>query len=267
MGSDKSERELRGQTAMSGLLFNLFDYDAVIKECKKKYNLQKKDDHFWLIRDDLLFHFWPKLQRIDGKFRLYAGICFKPLYADEIRWELSSQMAHGETNEHFSFGFHAKQPTSHRITGLPGPEKILHDKWVWVECSSTEELQTAVEKVIEEQLQIIEKITEEDYRTETELSMINIFRAIRHNDHKTALRLIWQIKGQGLKWWYEIKKVPAKNRPYNKTPDDEGAIDCYYLYRNPLLVFVLKNKNRMKENVKANRLFEVPGKEALTKET
>ncbi|MBR3509664.1 MAG: hypothetical protein IKO03_12955 [Lachnospiraceae bacterium] len=248
---------------MSGLLFDLFDYDAIIKECKKKYGLKKKEDHFWLIRDDILFHFWPRLQRIDGRFRLYAGIFFKPLYADEIRWELFSQMTYGHMYENFSYKFNAEQPISHRIIGLPGPEKIIHDEWVWVDCGTTEELQIAVEKVIEEQLKIIEGITEEDYRTETALSMINIFRAIRHNDYMTAWRLIWKIKSQELGWWYDIKKVSAMDRPYNKTPDDEGAIDCYYLYKEPLLVFVLKNKKRMKKNIKENRLFEVPGKEAL----
>ena len=165
--------------------------------------------------------------------------------------------------ENFSYKFNAEQPTSHRIIELPGPEKIVHDEWVWVDCGTTEELQIAIEKVIEEQLKIIEGITEEDYRTETALSMINIFRAIRHNDYKTAWRLIWKIKSQELGWWYDIKKVSAMDRPYNKTPDDEGAIDSYYLYKEPLLVFVLKNKKRMKKNIKENRLFEVPGKEAL----
>jgi len=249
---------------MSGLLFDLFDYDSVMNECKKKYDLQKKEDHFWLIKRDILFHFWPRLQKCDGRFRLYAGICFKPLYADEIRWELFSQEAHGDTNEQFSYAFLAKQPTSHRVVGMyKGPEKIIHDEWVWVDCNNTEELRYAMGKVIEEQLQLIEGIREEDYKTETEVSMINIFRAIRHNDYKTAWRLTWKIKSQEMGWWYDRKKIPAVDRPYEKTPKDEVGMPHYYLYKEPLLVFLLKNKKRMKKNIKENRLFEVPGKEFL----
>ena len=37
----------------------------------------------------------------------------------------------------------------------------------------------------------------------------------------------------------------------------------YYLYKEALLVYVLKNRKRMRKNKKENRLFEVPGKEAL----
>ena len=249
---------------MGRLLFDLFDYDSIIKECKMKYNLQKKEDHFWLIRDDILFHFWPRLQRIDGRFRLYAGICFKPLYADEIRWELSEQMAHARPGENFSYAHLAKNPTSYRIIGLEiGPSKIVHDEWVWVDCSNTEELQSAMEKLIEEQLQIIEGITEEDYKTETPLSMINIFSAIRHNDFWTAWRLIWKIKSQELSFWYDRKKVLAVDRPYEKTAENEVGMPHYYLYKEALLVYVLKNRKRMRKNKKENRLFEVPGKEAL----
>lgn len=37
----------------------------------------------------------------------------------------------------------------------------------------------------------------------------------------------------------------------------------YYLYKEALLVYVLKNRKRMRKNKKENHLFEVPEKEAL----
>ena len=240
---------------MGNLLFDLFDYDAIIKECKAKYGLQKKEDNFFLIKDDILFHFWPRLKRTDGTFWLNTGICFKLLYADEICWAVYAQ----NTAPAFPYEWHANQPLSYRVVGLPGPEKIIRDEWIPVECETTEQLQAAIEAEIEKQLQVIEGITEKDYCTEDELSMINIYRAIRHNDYKTARRLSWRIKEAWFDKWYAKKGIPVAERPQNKTAVGECAINCYYLHKPTILKYIRRNKRKMKDNIKNGCLFDICG--------
>ena len=237
---------------MSNLLFDLFDYDSIIKECKKKYDLKKKDVRLYVVRNDMTFHFWPRLKRIDGQFLLYTGIRFKPHYADEICWALSAQ----STSPYFPYEWHANHPFSYRIVGLPGPEKIIHDEWIPIDCKTTEELKVEIEKVIEQTLRIIEGVTEKDYATATEVSMINIFRSIRHNDYKTASRLTWKIKEAWFDKYYEKKGILPADRPHHQTAEDETAINAYYMWKSPLLKYIRKNKKKMKENIKAGRLFE-----------
>ncbi len=162
------------------------NYEEILIECAKKYKLHHIDGmDLWMKTDDMLFI----VENIPFVKEFNWECSFKPLYSDELLWRIS-EIGGGsfETWEQFK-----KKGTSRRVDGVFVAPAKRFDFCTYEMPSSEEEIRALYESKIERFLEMVKGIKESDYETETEVSLINILRAIHEGDYKRAKKLTKRI--------------------------------------------------------------------------
>lgn len=162
------------------------NYEEILIECAKKYKLHHIDGmDLWMKTDDMLF-----IVENRPFVKEFNWECsFKPLYSDELLWRIS-EIGGGsfETWEQFK-----KKGTSRRVDGVFVAPAKRFDFCTYEMPSLEEEIRALYESKIERFLEMVKGIKESDYETETEVSLINILRAIHEGDYKRAKKLTKRI--------------------------------------------------------------------------
>lgn len=162
------------------------NHETILIECAKKYKLHHiYGMDLWMKSDDLLFI----VQNHPISKGFMWRCSFTPLYSDELLWRIS-EIGGGsvETWEQFK-----KLGTSRRVNGVFVAPAKRFDFCTYQIPSSEEEIRALYESKIERFLEMVKGIKESDYETETEVSLINILRAIHEGDYKRAKKLTKRI--------------------------------------------------------------------------
>lgn len=162
------------------------NYQEVLVECAKKNRLHHINGmDFWMKTDDMLFI--AQNRSISKGFTWRCS--FKPLYSDELLWRIK-EIGHSsvETWEDFT-----KKGMGRRVNGVFVAPAKRFDFCTYQLPSSEEEIRLLYEHKIELFLDKVRVIHESDYETETEVSLINILRAIHDKDYKMAEKLTRRI--------------------------------------------------------------------------
>ena len=196
------------------------NYEEILIECAKKYKLHHVDGmNLWMKTDDMLFIV--QNRPIVKEFKWKCS--FKPLYSDELLWRIS-EIGGGsfETWEQFK-----KKGTSRRVNGVFVAPAKRFDFCTYEMPSSEEEIRALYESKIERFLEMVKGIKESDYETETEVSLINILRAIHEGDYKRAKKLTKRIHTlrknilpeEQVLWSYEYWSIRSDILKYLKKID------------------------------------------------
>lgn len=67
-----------------------FDLNIIWKECAKDYKLKKRDYLLWTVNNNLIFSIFSKLSIVDKDYYLDIICNFKPLWADDLFWDITN---------------------------------------------------------------------------------------------------------------------------------------------------------------------------------
>lgn len=162
-----------------------FDLNIIWKNSSKKYNLKKRDYMLWCQSHNLIFSIFSNLSIKNGEYYLNVHCEFKPMWADDIFWEI--------TDPKSLFNF-PKEPTSFRVMGADvAPMKKIYLNQVKLSSLNIEETQNKFDNEIEKILGMIDSINEKNYVTENEVSVINILNVINNKEYNKARKLLKKI--------------------------------------------------------------------------
>ena len=198
------------------------NYQEILIECAKNHDIHNINGvDFWMKTEDLLFIIQDRPVPPARTWRC----CFKPLYSDEVFWRIAEVKLPSVTWEDFR-----KKGTSRRVNGVQvAPSKKL-SFCTYQLPSSEEEIRALYENKILEFLDMVKNVKETDYKTDAELSMINILRAIHEKDYARAKKLTKKIIS------FEIPPFRV-----NKYPEDEVMLSDYYpIWKDSILKYLQK---------------------------
>lgn len=162
-----------------------FDLEIIWKNSAQKYRLKKRDYMLWCQSNNLIFSIFSHLTKKDNEYYLNIVCKFKPMWSDEIFWEIV------DPKSKFNF---SKEPLSFRVIGANvSPMKEIYTNQIKLTNLNLEETQMIFDNEIEKILKIIKLVNEKDYNTGDELSIINILNAIKDKDYKNARKILKKI--------------------------------------------------------------------------
>lgn len=144
---------------------NRIDFDTLVKERGKTYGLRFRKDN-WTINNNSIFEIFQFMkQSKDGEMLEYIRCYFKPLWADDLFWDI------WDIGDVWDFDKFKDLPNAKRnilrINGVTmAPKKIIYEKLIDVENTNIDAEKDFYNYIIDNILNLINKTTDVSYEFE-----------------------------------------------------------------------------------------------------
>lgn len=192
-----------------------FDLNIIWKECAKDYKLKKRDYLLWTVNNNLIFSIFSKLSIVDKDYYLDIICNFKPLWADDLFWDITN-------SKYFDY---KKTPMSFRVIGSNIAQmKTIYENQVKLGNLDMDKTKEIFYNEVEKIIQIIKLTRDDTYNINNESIEIDTLVAIHNKDYKKAKSI--------------LRRVSC---PYNRitgAPKKDGVHINVWIFRQNALKYI-----------------------------